>query len=141
MALLETYLTFNGNCAEAMRFYERTLKGKIEMMLTFADAPDADQYPPAVAKQIMHSTLAIDGHRLMASDSMPGQPPTGMQGFSLSLGYDSAAEAKKTFDALSAGGQVTMPMQATFWAETFGMLVDRFGTPWMLSGGPKDFQA
>jgi PhnB protein len=139
MALLETYLTFNGNCAEAMRFYERTLKGKMEMMLTFAEAPDADQYPPGVGKQIMHASLVIDGHRLMASDSMPGQPHAGMHGFSLSLGYDTAAEAKKTFDALSAGGQVSMPMQETFWAETFGMLVDRFGTPWMLSGGPKPF--
>lgn len=140
MALLETYLTFNGNCAEAMRFYERTLGGKIEMMLTFADAPDANQYPAAAAKQIMHASIDIGGHRLMASDAMPGQPYEGMTGFSLSLGHDTAAEAKKVFDALSAGGQVTMPLQETFWAETFGMLIDRFGTPWMLSGGPKDFQ-
>lgn len=139
MALLETYLTFNGNCAEALRFYERTLGGKIEMMLTFAEAPDADQYPPEAAKQIMHASLVIDGHRLMASDSMPGQPFEGMTGFSLSLGYNTAPEAKKAFDALCAGGQVTMPMQGTFWAETFGMLIDRFGTPWMLSGGPKKF--
>ena len=139
MALLESYLTFNGNCAEAMRFYERTLNAKVEMMMTFAEAPEAESYPPNVAKQIMHSSLVIDGHRLMASDSMPGQPYQGMNGFSLSLGYDTAAQAKKAFDALSAGGQVSMPMTETFWAETFGMLVDRFGTPWMLSGGPKPF--
>jgi PhnB protein len=137
MALLETYLNFNGNCAEAMRFYERTLGGKIEMMMTFAQTPDAGQYPPEARDQIMHSSLLIDGHRLMASDAMPGQARTGMHGFSLSLGYNTADEAKKAFDALSAGGQVTMPMAETFWAQTFGMLVDRFGTPWMLSGGSK----
>ena len=132
MALLETYLTFNGNCAEAMRFYERTLNGKMEMMITFAQAPDAAQYPPEVAQQIMHSRLIVDGRAIMASDTMPGYPHQGMHGFSLSLGYNTAAEAKKTFDALSAGGQVTMPMNETFWVETFGMLVDRFGTSWMV---------
>ena len=67
MALLETYLTFNGNCAEALRFYERTLGGKIEMMMTFADAPDADQYPPEAGKQIMHASLR---HRRPRADGL-----------------------------------------------------------------------
>jgi len=70
----------------------------------------------------------------MASDSMPGQPYGGMKGFSLSLIYPTTAEAKRIFDALAEGGQVTMPLQKTFWAEAFGMLTDRFGTPWMVNG-------
>ena len=71
----------------------------------------------------------------MASDSMVGQPYGGMKGFSLSLVYPSVADAKRVFDALADGGRVSMPVQKTFWAEAFGMLVDRFGTPWMVSGG------
>jgi PhnB protein len=70
----------------------------------------------------------------MGSDAMPGQPYGGMKGFSLSLAYPTVAEAKKVFDALSAGGNVTMPFDKTFWSEGFGMLVDRFGAPWMVSG-------
>ena len=66
---------------------------------------------------------------------MAGQPYEGMKGFSLALAYPTAAEAKKVFGALSDGGKVTMPMEKTFWAEAFGMLVDRFGTPWMVNGG------
>ena len=128
------YLFFDGTCADAMRFYERTLGGKIEMMLTHAESPMADKTPPGSADRIMHARLAIDGGALMASDSMAGQPYGGMKGFSLSLIYPTVADAKRVFSALAAGGQVTMPMEKTFWAEAFGMLVDRFGTPWMISG-------
>ena len=71
----------------------------------------------------------------MASDSMVGQPYEGMKGFSLSLIYPTVADAQRVFDALAKGGQVHMPLQKMFWAEAFGMLVDRFGTPWMINGG------
>jgi PhnB protein len=135
MPQLEAYLTFNGNCAEAIRFYERTLGAKIETMMTHAESPMAAQASAADKNRIMHATISIDGQRLMASDSMAGQPYAGMHGFSLSLGYPKAAEAKRVFEALAAGGQVRMPLDKTFWAESFGMLVDRFGTPWMISGG------
>jgi PhnB protein len=135
MSQLDAYLIFDGNCAEAMRFYERTLGGKIERMMTLAESPMATQFPPGDADRIIHASLALDGRTLMASDSMGDQPYEGMKGFSLSLVYPSASEARKVFDVLSAGGRVTMPMQKTFWVEAFGMLVDRFGTPWMLSGG------
>jgi PhnB protein len=57
-----------------------------------------------------------------------------MKGFSVSLTYPTVAEAKRVFDALAEGGKVTMPLEKTFWAEAFGMLVDRFGTPWMVNG-------
>ena len=135
MPQLDTYLTFDGTCAEAMRFYERTLGGKLEVLMTHAESPmNCDQLPPGSADRIMHARLVLDGRLLMASDSMIGQPFEGMKGFSLSLSYPTVAEARKVFDALAAGGQVTMPMQQTFWAEAFGMLVDRFGTSWMVNG-------
>ncbi len=131
---LDSYLFFDGTCAEAMRFYERTLGGKIEMMMTHAQSPMGAQASAANANRILHARLVIDGHALMASDAMAGEPYGGMKGFKLSLGYRTVAEARKAFDALAAGGKVDMPMEKTFWAEAFGMVVDRFGTPWMVSG-------
>jgi PhnB protein len=134
MPQLDAYLFFDGNCAEAMRFYERTLGGKIEMMMTHGESPMRDQTPPGSADRILHASLSLDGRMLMASDAMVGTPYEGMKNFSLSLLYPTVAEARRVFDALAEGGQVRMPMEKTFWAEIFGMLVDRYGTPWMVSG-------
>jgi PhnB protein len=133
MAPINAYLFFDGTCADAMRFYERTLGGKLELMST-ANAPAAAQVPPGSADRILHAHLDFDGGTLMASDWIAGEPYERMQGFSLSVAYSTVAEAKRIFDALAAGGKVTMPFEKTFWAEAFGMLVDRFGTPWMVSG-------
>ena len=130
---LDAYLTFNGNCADAMRFYQRTLGGKLDLM-THAQSPIAGQTPPGSENRIMHARLAIDGRLLMASDSMVGHPYEGMKGFSLSLIYPTVAEATRVFNALADGGKVIMPLDKTFWAKAFGMLVDRFGTPWMVNG-------
>jgi PhnB protein len=132
MPHVDPYLVFNGNCADAMRFYEKTLGGKLELM-THGQSPMADKAPPGSADKIMHARLDLGGRALMASDAMAGQPYDGMHGFSLSLSYPTTAEAKKIFDTLADGGKVQMPLQKTFWTEGFGMLVDRFGTPWMLS--------
>ena len=137
MSQLDTYLFFDGNCADAMRFYERTLGGKLDLM-THGDSPMAAQMLPGSANRnrILHARLELDGGRiLMASDSMAGQPYEGMKGFSLSLVYPTIAEANRMFTALAEGGQITMPIAKTFFAEAFGMLVDRFGTPWMVLGG------
>jgi PhnB protein len=134
MAQLDAYLFFDGTCAEAMRFYERTLGGKIDMMMTHGESPMAAQAAPGSADRIMHARLTLGGRSLMASDAMAGQHH-GMHGFSLSLVYPTVAEANRIFEALGAGGRVTMPMQKTFWVEAFGMLVDRFGVAWMVNGG------
>ena len=130
---VDTYLTFNGNCADAMRFYQRTLGGKLDLM-THAQSPIAGQTPPGSENRIMHARLAIDGRLLMASDSMVDHPYEGMKGFSLSLIYPTVVEATRVFNALADGGKVIMPLDKTFWAKAFGMLVDRFGTPWMVNG-------
>ncbi len=135
MADLDAYLTFDGTCAEAMRFYAATLGGKIDMMMTHGESPIADQTPPGSADRIMHARLSLGNRILMASDSMIGMPYNGMHGFSLSLSYPTAAEGHKIFDALAVGGTIRMPFQKTFWAEGFGMLVDKFGTPWMVNCG------
>ena len=132
---VETYLTFHGNCAEAMRFYEKTLGAKIEFLMTHGESPMADQAPPDFKDKVMHGSLLIDGQRLMCSDNMPGQPNSGMHGFTLSLTYPSVAEGEKVFNALADGGKVLMPMQDTFWVERWGNLIDKFGTPWMVNAG------
>lgn len=137
MPRIDAYLIFDGDCADAMRFYERTLGAKLEMMMTHAESPMAGQTPPGSEDRIMHARLDLEGRLLMASDAMPGHPYPGKHGFSLSLTYPTADAGRAIFDALAAGGQVTMPYQGTFWADGFGMLVDRFGTPWMVNGGPQ----
>ena len=135
MPMLDSYLFFNGNCAEAMRFYEKTIGGQMVSMMTYAESPDPSQCGPEGKDRIMHSHLLIDGRNLMASDMPPGQPATPPSGFALSLNYPSAQEAGTVFNALAAGGKVTMPMSKTFWIESFGMVTDRFGIPWMVGGG------
>ena len=132
MLQLDAYLFFNGNCGEAMRFYEKTLGGKLKLM-TNAQSPVADKMPPGSSNRILHAHLELDGRALMASDWPTDRPYEGMKGCSLSLSYPTVAEAKRVFDALSAGGKVTMPLQDTFWGARFGMLTDQFGTNWMFN--------
>jgi PhnB protein len=141
MPQLNAYLGFDGNCAEAMRFYERVLGGKLEMIMTVGESPMCDQVPPGNENRVMHARMVIDQTVIMAGDAMAGcEPYQGMKGFSMTLSYPSAAEAKPVFEALSEGGTVTMPLHKTFWAESFGMLTDRFGTPWIVNGGLIDVQ-
>lgn len=133
MSQLDAYLIFDGNCAEAMSFYERTLGGRLRMT-THGESPAATHMPPGSADRILHARLELDNRVLMASDSMAGQPVGPMRGFALSLVYPTVPEARRVFEALAEGGKVTMPFEKTFWAEGFGMLADRFGTPWMVNG-------
>jgi PhnB protein len=135
MPVLDSYLFFSGNCAQAMRFYERALGGKLEAVMTYGQSPEPEQCPAGAKDMVMHTSLKLGDRTLMASDVPPAMGPKPMAGFALSLNYDSAEEAQRIFTALSQGGSVTMPMTKTFWAESFGMLVDQFGTPWMVGGG------
>jgi PhnB protein len=135
MAQFEPYLCFDGNCAEAIRFYERVLGAKVEMMMKFSEVPPQEGQPPMTGDGIMHASITLDGDRLMASDSPPGMPFEPMKGITVSLAYPTAEQGRRIFDALAEGGRVTMPYQKTFWADGFGMLTDRFGTPWMVNAG------
>jgi PhnB protein len=135
--MLDSYIFFDGTCADAMRFYERVTGGKIHMMMKYSESPekpDPQHCPPGSEDRIMHASLMIGDRNLMASDSPAGQHKP-MQGFSLSLFYDTPEEAKKKFDMLADGGTTIMPFGPTFWAKGFGMVTDKFGTPWMVSGG------
>jgi PhnB protein len=131
---LNPYLTFNGNCEAAFRFYEKHLGGKIEFIHRFAESPMADQCGAEWGDKIMHVSMNLNGQTLMASDTMgASQAYEGMKGFSLSLNVKDIAEAESLFAALSEDASIQMPLQATFWAARFGMLVDQFGTPWMVN--------
>jgi PhnB protein len=129
---LNAYLTFNGNCEAAFRAYEKILGGKIEAMLPHKGTPAEGHVPAEWQDKIMHACMTIGDTVLMASDSPPSfQQP--MQGFSVSIQIETPAEAERVFHALAEGGSIRMPIQETFWAQRFGMLVDRFGTPWMIN--------
>ncbi len=131
------YLAFDGNCADAMRYYERALGGKLEVLMSGADSPMADQMPKEFAHRIIHARLALPGGgTLYAGDAPANVPYEGIKGVSIAVDFDSVDRAQKVFDALVDGGKITMPMQSTFWAKRFGMLVDRFGTPWAVNGEP-----
>lgn len=131
MMKIAPYLIFNGNCGEAFRFYHELLGGELDLM-TFADSPMADETPAEQRDMVMHVALNVGDQLLMGSDSPPEhfeQP----QGTFVSLMVDGPDEAERVFRALEKGGQVRMPLEKTFWAERFGMVIDRFGTPWMVN--------
>lgn len=129
------YLAFDGTCAEAMRFYERALGGKLELLLSHGESPMASQCAPKDLNRIMHARLALPGGGVLMAGDCPGTMPyQGIHGVSLTLNYDTTAEAERVFAALAVGGKVHMPMQPAFWAKVWGMLVDRFGTPWIVNG-------
>ena len=130
---MEAYLTFNGNAAEALAFYAKCLGGKIEFSMTFAESPMGARTPDPYKDKIMHATLTARGQKLMASDAPPDYKFEGYKGFSLSVQAKDVKEGEQLFNALLAGGKVTMPYAATFWSPGFGMLEDKFGVPWMIN--------
>lgn len=128
------YLTLDGTTLEAFGFYAEVLGGTIEFSQTFGDSPMKDSIPAEFHNRVMHATLNLPDGKLMASDAGPWAPFEGaMQSCALSIHYPTAAEGKRVFDALSAGGKVTMPFEKTFWAEGFGVLTDKFGVTWMVN--------
>jgi PhnB protein len=138
MTQLCAYLSYNANCAEAMAFYAKVLDAKVEALITYAQMPGGDPVPPEHADRIMHAHLVHPDFALMAGDTPPGVPFEGIKGAMLALTYPGADEARRIFAALAEGGSVQMPLGETFWAEAFGMVTDRFGTPWGINGGPKE---
>jgi PhnB protein len=129
--LLNPYLTFNGQCEAAFKFYEKVLGGKIAAMMPHEGTPAAEHVPPEWRKKIIHARLTVGDKILMGSDAPPDRYEA-MKGMSVTLGIDKPAEAERIFNALAEKGTVGMPFQETFFAIGFGMLVDQFGTPWMI---------
>ena len=129
------YLSFNGQCEAAFKFYEQCLGGKIVAMMTYAASPMQEQTSSEWRNKIMHARLMVGDKMLMGSDAPPDRYEP-MKGFSVTLGINDPNVAERIFHALSEDGTVQMPIQKTFWATRFGMLVDRFGTPWMINCEP-----
>lgn len=129
---MNPYLTFNGECEAAFKFYERCLGGKIEAMMPHAGTPMEEHVSAEWRDKIMHAHMLIGDDVLMGSDAPPERYEK-PQGFAVSLQIADVADAERTFDALAENGTIQMPLQQTFWATRFGMLVDRFGTPWLIN--------
>ena len=129
---LNPHLSFGGQCEAAVRFYEQILGGQIVTMLKYGDSPMADPAKPEMRDKILHATMKLGESTLVGADVEPGQytPP---KGFHLLLGIADPAEAERVFHALAENGKVIMPIQKTFWALRFGVLVDRFGVPWEIN--------
>ena len=131
---LNAHVSFNGTCATAFRFYETVLGGRIAVMMTYGESPMSDKMPREMQSAVMHTTLEVGDSVLMGADSPPDyyKPP---QGYSIAINLSDIAEAERVFKALAEGGTVQMPLQETFWAARFGMLVDQFGIAWMVNCG------
>jgi PhnB protein len=132
--LVQPYLFFDGKCEEALNFYKSALGAEITMLMRFKDSPEPARpgmVPPGSENKIMHASFRIGDTTLMASDGECHGKPV-FQGMSLSITAANEAEADRVFAALSAGGQVRMPLTKTFFSPRFGMAADRFGVSWMV---------
>ncbi len=132
--VVQSYLFFSGNCAEALEFYKTALGAEIEMVMRFHESPDPappGMLAPGFEDKIMHASFRVGSSQIMASDGCDGTAK--FDGFSLSLAVATEEEADRYFAALSEGGKVTMPLGKTFWSPRFGMLEDQFGIGWMIN--------
>ncbi|HAB15696.1 MAG TPA: glyoxalase/bleomycin resistance/extradiol dioxygenase family protein [Verrucomicrobiota bacterium] len=133
-ALVQPYLFFGGRCEEALEFYRATLGAQVDFLMHYKDSPEPmppGMLSPGFENKVMHASFRIGETTLMGSDGC-GEGSS-FNGFSLSLSVPTEADADRAFAALAAGGQVTMPLNKTFWSPRFGMLTDRFGVGWMVS--------
>lgn len=129
----ETYLSFPGNCEAALKYYEAAIGARIKFLQKVKGSPMEAELPPEAGGKVLHAVLEIGESTLMASDALaPGAAPP-MSGFSITLHTATPAENERLFMALAEGGKIAMPLQETFWAKSFGVVVDRFGLPWMFN--------
>ena len=132
---VQPYLFFEGRCEEALDFYTRALDTKVDMLMRIREAPEPPppgMMPPGSENKVMHASFRVGDTEVMVSDGRcSGQPR--FDGFSLSITAKDEADARRKFDAMAVGGEVTMPLGRTFWSPCFGMLKDRFGVGWMVT--------
>jgi PhnB protein len=129
---MSPYLSFSGDCEVAFRLYADALGGTVGELFRYGGSPMAGDVPPDWADKIMHGSVTIGGQVLMGADVAPKQYEA-PKGFTLSLHLGDVERSERMFDALAGGGSVVMPLAKTFWAERFGMVVDRFGIPWTIN--------
>lgn len=134
MIQLNTYLNFDGNTEEAFTFYQSVLGGEVTELMRYSDMPADDNMPITddIKEKIMHMGLAISDHcMLMGSDGI-GEPLIQGNNYTIAITPDSDAEAKRIFSALSANGEIKIPLEPQFWGSLFGLCVDKFGVQWMV---------
>src|SRR5215204_5694062 len=127
---VQPYIAFNGNARAAIDFYKQALGAEEIFSQTYGESPMAEMGP---ADAIMHATIKIGESHIMVCDDMRPEGGAASGNISLAIGLNDADAARRYFDSLSQGGEVTMPLEKTFWAEAFGMLTDRFGVKWMVN--------
>ena len=131
---VQPYLFFDGRCEEAVEFYRKAVGAKVDRMMRFKDSPEPAQpgmVPPGGENKVMHMQFRVGDTLVLASDGECSGKAK-FQGFALAVTVPNTAEADRVFAALSAGGQVQMPLTRTFFSPRFGMLADRFGVNWMI---------
>jgi len=131
---LHPYLSFKGQCEDAFKFYEQHLGGTMGPLFRYAGTPLTGQMPAGWQDKVMHGSITLGEQTLMGADVAPEQYET-PKGFSLTLQFTDVAAAERAFGALASDGQIVLPLDKTFWAERFGMLIDQFGIPWMINCG------
>ena len=129
---MSPYLSFNGECEAAFRFYERHLGGQVGAIFRYEGSPMAAHVPADWSNKIMHGSVTIGGQVVMGGDVAPDRYEE-PKGFSMSLQIESPADAERIFHELARDGRVVMPLEKTFWAARFGLVVDRFGIPWLIN--------
>lgn len=130
---LTPYLFFGGRCEEAFAFYAKAIGARQEFLMRYDESPEPmppGMLAPGFEKKVMHASYRVGEQVLMASDGC-GEAAK-FEGFSLAVTLPTPAAVKHAFDALAAGGKVTMPLEKTFWSPLYGMLTDRFGVNWMV---------
>ena len=129
---MTAYLSFKGNCEAAFKFYEHCLGAQPGSIFRYAGSPMAGQVPPDWSDKVMHGSLTVGGQVIMAADVLP-ESYEEPRGFSLSLQMKNVNDAERIFRELAIDGRVVMQLEKTFWADRFGMVVDRFGIPWLIN--------
>jgi PhnB protein len=129
---MNTYVNFNGQCEAAFKFYEQCLGGQIGAIFRYAGTPLADQVPADWQDKVMHGSVTIGEQVLQGADVAPERYEE-PKGFSLSLQMKSTTQAEHIFHMLAKDGSVVIPLEKTFWAARFGVIVDRFGLRWLIN--------
>ncbi len=129
---MSVHLNFGGNCKDAFAFYEKVFKADQAFSMTYGQAPQGAPVPADWGDKVMHTSIPLGSGVLMGCDAPPNSSQP-MSGFQVCVEDKDQAEVKRIFEALSEGGNVTMPIQKTFWSPLFGMLTDKFGVNWMVS--------
>lgn len=132
---IHAYVSFNGNCREALDFYAHVFEAEPPMLMTYGDTPDNPDFPISeeMKKRVMHARMTMDGTDVMFADAFPGMPFTAGNNVGLSIGSPDLGKIGAYYDRLKEGGQVVLEMQETFWSKGYGKVIDKFGIEWHLN--------